>query len=68
VGAFIAVRLSGERLRGAGLAVVAFMILATGANLLVLPHPGWVWPVALGAIAAAGAAAAWAAASRRQPA
>jgi hypothetical protein len=47
VGAFVAVRLSAERRTGIGFIVAGILLLATIANLAMLPHPRWMWVAAL---------------------
>lgn len=47
IGAFVAVRLSEGRPAGVGLIVAGVILLATVANLVMLPHPVWMWPAAL---------------------
>jgi hypothetical protein len=53
-GAFVAVRLTPGRRIGLGLVVAGFLLASTIANLVALPHPTWVWPVALLLIPAVG--------------
>nr|ASV46983.1 hypothetical protein [uncultured bacterium] len=64
VGAFVAVRLTRDGWTGAGITVVVLLLAATVANLLMLPHPAWVWPAALLLVPAAGLGGARAAAAR----
>jgi hypothetical protein len=47
VGAFAAVRLGPDRRMPLGLVVAALLVLATVANLAMLPHPAWMWPASL---------------------
>ena len=67
VGAFVAVRLTPERLLSVGLIVAVVLLLATISNLLALPHPGWMWPAALVLIPALGWLGAHAATRSRNP-
>ena len=43
IGAFVAVRLSVERTTTVGFVVAGLLLLATVANLAMLPHPRWMW-------------------------
>jgi len=54
IGAFVAVRLTPERRASAGHLVALLFLLATLANLAMLPHPGWMWAAALVALPLAG--------------
>jgi len=47
IGAFVAARLSAGRRMLVGLIVAALLVLATVANLAMVPHPAWMWPAAL---------------------
>jgi hypothetical protein len=47
VGAFCAVRSSASRAPTAGLVVTGILLLATMANLAMIPHPVWMWPGAM---------------------
>lgn len=53
-GAYLAVRMTPDRWRPAGWIVTALLLLATVANLAMLPHPVWMWPAALVLIPLAG--------------
>lgn len=50
VGAFVAVRITPERRRSAGHLVALLLLIATMANLAMLPHPAWMWVAALIAV------------------
>jgi hypothetical protein len=47
VGAWLAARISGWSPVAHGMMVGSLFILATIANLIMIPHPGWVWAVSL---------------------
>jgi len=47
VGAWLAARISGWSPIAHGMMVGSLFILATIANLIMIPHPGWVWAVSL---------------------
>jgi hypothetical protein len=47
IGAFCAVRASATRTPTPGLIVAAILLLATIANLAMIPHPAWMWPAAV---------------------
>jgi hypothetical protein len=52
VGAFLAARLAPRDMAPTkrvylGLGVVAVLVLATAANLAMIPHPVWMWPASL---------------------
>jgi hypothetical protein len=47
IGAFVAVRLAPEHRMAVGLVVAGLLVLATAANLAMLPHPVWMWPASL---------------------
>jgi hypothetical protein len=54
VGAWTAARTAPSHRLRAGLIVAAVLLASTIANLTMLPHPVWMWPVALLAIPVAG--------------
>jgi hypothetical protein len=47
IGAFVAVRLAPEHRMAVGLVVAGLLVLATAANMAMLPHPVWMWPASL---------------------
>jgi hypothetical protein len=47
IGAFVAVRLAPEHRMAVGLVVAGLLVLATVANLAMIPHPLWMWPASL---------------------
>jgi hypothetical protein len=54
IGAFVAVRLAPEHRMMVGLVVASLLLLATVANLAMVPHPVWMWPASLLLIALLG--------------
>lgn len=54
IGAWIAARLAVTRRSAMGMLVAGVLVAATAANLAMLPHPTWMWPVALVAVPVAG--------------
>jgi hypothetical protein len=57
VGSFITARLASHARVIHGLIVALFVLVATIANLVKIPHPGWMWPAAIVLIPLAGWAA-----------
>ncbi len=57
-GAYLAARLARRSPALHGLIVAIFVLVATVANLVAIPHPMWLWPAAIILIPAAGWAAA----------
>jgi hypothetical protein len=47
VGAFAAIRLTVDRRASAGWIVAGLIVASTIANLFMVPHPVWMWPLAL---------------------
>lgn len=58
LGAWTAARTAPSHRRRAGLVVGALLLASTLANLVMIPHPAWMWPAALVAVALAGVAGA----------
>lgn len=54
VGAWTAARTAPSHRLRAGLIVAGLLLASTLANLAMLPHPTWMWPVALVAVPLAG--------------
>jgi hypothetical protein len=67
VGAFVAARLALGPRRVAGLVVTGVLMLATAANLAMVPHPVWMWPASLVLIGLLGWVGARAGAERPAP-
>jgi hypothetical protein len=70
VGAFVAARLAPPGFAPArrmyvGLGVVVLLVLATAANLAMIPHPVWMWPASMVLIVVLGWVGARAGALRR---
>ena len=68
IGAWTAARSATGRRFALGVLVAGFVLVATIANLSMIPHPVWMWPAALLAIPLAGLAGARAGARGTPPA
>lgn len=67
LGAFTAARTAPTKRVAMGWIAAGFVLVSTVANMLMLPHPAWMWPAAIAAILAAGAFGARAGAAGGEP-